>query len=39
MAIDLVTNVTLPAAYNNRLEFIIIVVKRLEIYPKRSNFD
>jgi hypothetical protein len=26
-------------AYNDKPEFIIIIIKRLEICPKRSNFD
>jgi hypothetical protein len=39
MVIVLVMNATLPVAYNNALEFIVVMVKRLEICPKRYNFD
>jgi hypothetical protein len=38
MAIDLVMSAILPVAYNDALEFIIVVAKRLEICPKRYNF-
>ena len=34
-----VINATSSIAYNNEPEFIIVVAKRLEICPKRSNFD
>jgi hypothetical protein len=33
-----VANATLPADCNGELEFIVVVAKRLESYPKRSNF-
>jgi hypothetical protein len=39
MTIVLMMNATLPIAYNDELEFIIIIIKRLEICLKRSNFD
>jgi hypothetical protein len=38
MAIDSVTSATWPVDYNDELEFIIVMAKRLEICPKRSNF-
>jgi hypothetical protein len=28
-----------PMAYNDKPEFIVVVVERLEMSPKRSNFD
>jgi hypothetical protein len=39
MAIVLVMSAILLVAYNDALGFIVIVAKRLEICPKRSNFD
>jgi hypothetical protein len=36
---DLVMSATSLVAYNDKPEFIIIIVKRLEIYLRRYNFD
>jgi hypothetical protein len=39
MAINSVISAISPVAYNDVLEFIVVVVKRLEICLKRYNFD
>jgi hypothetical protein len=37
--IDIATNVTSLVGCNNRLEFIVVVIERLEMLLKRYNFD
>jgi hypothetical protein len=37
--IDIATNVTSLVGCNDRLEFIIIIVERLEMLLKRYNFN